>query len=96
MGTRADQQRYYAGMKRTTIAITDELAIALEAEAQRRGESVSAVVREALEEHLPASARNRRVLPFAAVGSSGDGPSDVASNIDEYLEKYGYGEPRGT
>jgi len=90
------QPGYYAGMKRTTIAITDELAIALEAEAQRRGESVSAIVRQALEEHLPASGRNRRELPFAAVGSSGDSPSDMASNVDEYLEKYGYGEPRGT
>ena len=96
MGTRTDQAHYYEGMKRTTIAITDELAIALEAEAQRRGESVSAIVRAALEEHLSASAQNRRVLPFAGVGSSGDGPSDVASNVDEYLEKYGYGGPRGT
>ncbi len=57
-------------MKRTTIALPDELAAALEREARRRRVSASHIAREALAAHLGLGER-RRHLPFAALGASG-------------------------
>jgi len=83
---------YYVVMKRTTIAITDDLALALEVEAKRTGESVSAIARRALEEHLGTAPGGRRRLGFAALGSSGK--NTVGRDMEELLEESGFGEPR--
>ena len=58
-------------MKRTTISLTDELAVLLEREARRRGVSVSEVARQALATHFGPSGDQPRKLPFAALGKSG-------------------------
>ncbi len=58
-------------MKRTTITLTDELAIAAAREAKRRQLSVSQIAREALAAHLGLADDAPRQLPFAALGSSG-------------------------
>jgi hypothetical protein len=83
-------------MKRTTIAITDDLALALEVEAKRTGESVSAIARRALEEHLGTAPGGRRKLGFAALGRSSDGITNAAERMDELLEEYGFGDPRNS
>ena len=78
-------------MKRVTVAMSEGLAVALRAEAQRRGESVSAIARRALAEHLGTAPGGRRKLGFAALGSSGK--NSVAQDMEELLAEYGFGEP---
>ena len=58
-------------MKRTTISLTDELARLLEMERRRRGDSVSAIVRDVLEAHFGGGSHAPNRLRFAAIGSSG-------------------------
>jgi hypothetical protein len=58
-------------MKRTTLSLPDDLAVALEREARRQATSASAVAREALAQHLHMVPGDPRPLPFAAVGRSG-------------------------
>jgi metal-responsive CopG/Arc/MetJ family transcriptional regulator len=58
-------------MKRTTISLPDDLAAALEREAARRRIPVSQVAREAIEARLGRSTGERRRLPFASLGRSG-------------------------
>jgi predicted transcriptional regulator len=70
-------------MRRTTIALPDDLAELLEREARRRNTSASAIVRAALITHFRLD--QPRTLPFANLGRSGRG--DVASNLDEVLAK---------
>jgi metal-responsive CopG/Arc/MetJ family transcriptional regulator len=71
-------------MKRTTIALPDDLAGALEREARRRGVSISEVTRQALTSHLglPADGQRRR-LPFASLGASGH--KTTARDAEEIL-----------
>jgi predicted DNA-binding protein len=69
-------------MKRTTVKIPDELDRRLRHEAERRGETISQIVREALEAKLG----SRRPLLMAAAGSSRSGRSDsVAERVEELL-----------
>lgn len=58
-------------MRRTTISLPDEVWARAEREARRRSTSISHIVREALQTYLGLSARERRRLPFAALGESG-------------------------
>lgn len=74
---------YDAVMKRTTISLPEDLAIAAEREARRRRVSVSEVARQALAEHLGMNGAERRPLPFAALGRSGH--RDTAERLDELL-----------
>lgn len=71
-------------MKRTTISLPDDLALALERETRRRRTSASAVAREALSRYLglPENGEPRK-LPFAALGRSGH--SDTAERAEEIL-----------
>lgn len=71
-------------MKRTTISLPDDLALALERETRRRRTSASAVAREALKRYLGLSDDGEpRSLPFAALGRS-DG-SVTGENHEEWL-----------
>jgi Arc/MetJ-type ribon-helix-helix transcriptional regulator len=70
-------------MKRTTITLPDELAVAVEREAHRRRTSVSQVTREALTAHLGVDTSTPRQLPFAALGASGT--YTTARDIEEIL-----------
>jgi Ribbon-helix-helix protein, copG family len=58
-------------MKRTTISLPDDLALALDREARRQRASVSEVARTALVQHLGLSGDRPRELPFAGLGGSG-------------------------
>ena len=58
-------------MKRTTVALPDDLAAALAREARRRDLSASEITRDALAKHLGLVAGEPRDVPFAAVGRSG-------------------------
>lgn len=58
-------------MKRTTVTLPDELALAVDREARRRRLSVSQIAREALAAHLGLAGEEPRQLPFVALGSSG-------------------------
>ncbi len=69
-------------MKRTTISLPDELALALEREARRRGESVSALTRQVLAERFGLAGGARR-LPIRNLGRSGR--SDTSARIEELL-----------
>jgi hypothetical protein len=71
-------------MKRTTVSIPDDLALAVEREARRRATSVSEVTREALAAHL-GLAGSVRPLPFANLGHSGT--RHTARRIDELIAK---------
>ena len=53
-------------------------------EARRRGVSIADVVREAIEEHLPAPPESGR-LSFFGVGTGS--PADVSERVDEYVGK---------
>lgn len=55
-------------MKRTTIVLTDELAILLERERRRRGVPATVVVREALDGYF---GRHAEPLTIAGLGQSG-------------------------
>ncbi|MCZ7588585.1 MAG: ribbon-helix-helix domain-containing protein [Gaiella sp.] len=67
-------------MKRTTIMLPDETAARVAREARRRGVSVAAVVREAVEEHLPAE--QPRKLSFIGIV---EGSVDDATRVDEVV-----------
>ena len=58
-------------MKRTSLSLDDETALALEREARRQGTSVSRVARDALAEQLGLRGEVPRKLSLAAVGRSG-------------------------
>lgn len=79
-------------MKRTTIALSDELARLLEREVRRRGASMSEVVREALSVYLVAGGGKKRKVPFAALGDSGH--TNTARDMEEILEDE-WGPDRG-
>jgi len=70
-------------MKRTTVSLPDELAQLLKREAQRRGASISGLVREALAAHLSSGDMQPRRLPFAALGASGE--HHTARDLEEIL-----------
>jgi hypothetical protein len=66
-------------MKRTTLKLPDDLDLRLRREAQRRGATVSALTREAIELHLGG---RRRLL---AAGAGRSGHDDVSERIEELL-----------
>lgn len=69
-------------MRRTTVTLTDDLALAVEREARRRSISVSEVAREALAIHL-GLAGQPRTLPFANLGRSRF--RDTARRMEELM-----------
>ena len=75
-------------MKRILIGMTDAQAHRLREEANRRGSSVAALVREAVEFTYPDDAECRRlahVRSFAVLGRFRDTANDVSERHDEYL-----------
>jgi len=69
-------------MKRTTVMLPDDVEARLRLEARRRGVPIAAVVREAVEHHLPAT-QPGRALSFVAIGEGG--PADASERVDEYV-----------
>ena len=73
-------------MKRTTLALSDDLAAALAREARRSNRSASEVAREALARYLGLAPDAARELPFAAVGRSGR--NTVGRDMEELLAEW--------
>ena len=71
-----------AYMQRTTVKLPDELDARLRHEAERRGTTVSALTREAIEALLGTTSDRRRLL---AAASGASGRSDVSERIEEIL-----------
>ncbi|HEV3379339.1 MAG TPA: CopG family transcriptional regulator [Thermoleophilaceae bacterium] len=69
-------------MRRTTVKLPDDLDARLRHEAQRRGVPIAEVTRAALEEHLGAGRRRRRL---GARGAFRSGRSDVSERIEEII-----------
>jgi predicted transcriptional regulator len=81
-------------MRRTTISLPDELADALEREAHRRSLPASAIARDALSAYLGIGrADERRELPFAAIGHSGQ--NTTGRDMEELLEREWAPDARG-
>lgn len=72
-------------MKRTTISLPDDLAQALDREAQRRHASASEVARTALAQHLGLVQSMPRKLAFADLGGSGH--HSTARDMEQLLEQ---------
>lgn len=68
-------------MKRTTVALPDDLEARLRREARRRGTSMAEVARELLNAQLPPEPEGR--LSFTAVGESEH--DDTAANAEEVV-----------
>ena len=69
-------------MKRTTVKLPDELDARLRHEAERRGTTVSALTREAIEHHLGSRSGRRRLL---AGGAGRSGQENISERIEEIL-----------
>jgi Arc/MetJ-type ribon-helix-helix transcriptional regulator len=71
-----------AYMQRTTVKLPDELDARLRHEAERRGTTVSALTREAIENLLGGQRGTRRLL---AAGAGASGRDDISERIEEIL-----------
>jgi hypothetical protein len=72
---------------RTTIVLPDDLKERAQRQAQERGVSLAALIRDALESHLAgtgASAADDPMLSDRAVWT-GESPRDLAARHDDYL-----------
>ncbi len=74
--------RYARRVKRTTVMLPEDVDARLRLEARRRGVSIADVAREAIEQHLPATASTGR-LSFFAVDKGG--PPDASDRVDELV-----------
>jgi metal-responsive CopG/Arc/MetJ family transcriptional regulator len=72
-------------MRRTTVSLPDDLAQALNREAQRRHSSASEVTRDALAQHLGLVQDEPRELAFADLGRSGH--HSTARDMEQLLEQ---------
>ena len=73
-------------MKRVQIQLPDDLAGELEDRAATSGQSVAALVRQAVAGWLAADERRRRWdRALAAIGGFHSGRDDIAENHDKYL-----------
>lgn len=75
-------QGMLAYIRRTTVKLPDELDARLRHEAQRRGTTVSALTREAIETLLAVPHGRRRLL---ASGAGASGRDDISERIEEIL-----------
>ncbi|MGD9702572.1 MAG: ribbon-helix-helix protein, CopG family [Acidimicrobiia bacterium] len=69
-------------MQRTTVKLPDDLDARLRHEAERRGVTVSALTREAIETLLDHPRGRRRLF---AAGAGASGRSDISERIEEIL-----------
>lgn len=90
--TEQSYDRHYDVMKRTTLNLSDDVAAALEREAQRRNVSMSAIARDVLAQHFGLTGDGPRHIPFAALGASGQ--RTTARDHEEILV-HEWGRARG-
>lgn len=80
-------------MNRTQIYLPKSQQVALKKEAQKRGTTVSAVVRDAIEEKLITNKAPKKQAKYESLLQAAErinklgeaGPPDLATNMDEYL-----------
>lgn len=70
---------------RTQISLTDEQYVTLKAIAEERGESMSAVIREAVDRLVTGSRPDPVAALLSISGIAEGGPRDLAENHDYYL-----------
>jgi predicted transcriptional regulator len=71
-----------AYMQRTTVKLSDDLDARLRHEAERRGVTVSALTRQAIETLLDAPRGKRSLL---GAGAAASGRNDISERIEEIL-----------
>jgi len=71
-------------MRQITIIVADDVDARLRLEARRRGSSISAVVRAAIDRHLPHPSPDGH-LSFFSVGEGS--PADVSERVDEFVAR---------
>lgn len=75
-------------MKRVQLQLTDEQALAIEAEARESNRSFAAVVRKVLDDWLARHERQGRwERALGAVGGFHSGLGDLAERHDDYLDQ---------
>jgi hypothetical protein len=75
-------------MKKTSLYIEPEVDAALTRKAQADGISKAELIRRALAELANGAPRPRLI----GIGLHDDGPTDLATNFDDYLAASGFGE----
>jgi len=75
-------------MKKTTVYLEPWLDRDLRLIAEQEGKSKAEVIREALRTRAMGEPRQPRIK---AIGISDSGPTDMADNVDRYLEGFGEG-----
>lgn len=70
-------------MKRTTVKLPDDLDARLRHEAERRGTTISEVIREAIEAHLGAKLPRK----FLSAKAGRSGYHDTARQIEDILRR---------
>lgn len=83
---------YNISMNRTQIYLPKSQQVALKKEAQKRGSTVSAIVRDAIQEKLMIQAKKNQLIGNSLLAASRrinklgkKGPKDLATNLDKYL-----------
>ena len=84
-------RRHATCVKRTTIMLPDALDARLRREAKRRGTSIAALAREAIEEQLPSPPADGP-LSFFAIGDGS--PADTSERVDEFVAAVAARRPR--
>jgi hypothetical protein len=69
-------------MKRTTVTLPEDVDARVRLEARRRRMPVAAIIREAVELHLPAPEPGRPLSFFAVAEGV---PADASERVDEYV-----------
>lgn len=72
-------------MRRITISLPEDIAADVAREARRRGETVSALIRQLVEGSLRREASTARGLPFVGLGRSGH--RHTARDAESILER---------
>lgn len=74
-------------MIRTQVSLTNEQMAALKREARKRGVSIAAIVRKAVDTELGASDRDERIRrALEVMGKYESGHTDISENHDLYLD----------
>lgn len=72
-------------MVRTQISLTEEQYVAVKAIAAERGISLSAVIRETVDNLVALSSRSAAEGMLSIAGIADSGLADISTNHDEYL-----------
>jgi hypothetical protein len=81
-------KRYHPGVIRTQISLTEAQMTRLRTESLRRGVSIAALIRDAVDRSLPDEEwEERKAKALSYIGCIDDDATDVAERHDDYLAK---------